>query len=72
MILTTEEMMLFKRDYISRMTHKAVKVMLTPYEAQNQDFWADKLFGSAEYSFMFDVLIPNSNYAQEYGYEIAV
>lgn len=72
MILSPENMMLFKKNYIERMKKRAVKVILTPYEAKNQDAWAYNIFGSAEYAFMFDVLINNVDFALEYGYDIAV
>lgn len=72
MLLTAEDMMIFKKNYLERMKKNAIKVTLTPYDARNQDAWAYNVFGSAEYAFMFDVLIPNVDFALEYGYDIAV
>ncbi|MFT7880434.1 MAG: hypothetical protein ABXS91_08580 [Sulfurimonas sp.] len=71
MILTIEEMMVFKKNYIELMKKSAVKVQLTPYHVKNNDAWAYDVFGSAEYSFMFDVLIHNVDHALEFGYDIA-
>jgi len=72
MTMTTEEMMTFKKNYLDKMSQKSQKVILTPYDVRRKDAWALKIFGSSEYSWMFDVLIPNIDHAKEYGYEIAV
>lgn len=72
MILSTVEMMTFKKEYLAQMKKGAKKVVLTPYDAKHQDYWAYNLFGSAEFSFMFDVLVSNVDHALEFGYEIAV
>jgi len=70
MILTPENMMRFKEKYTEALSTNSRLVRLTPYEARNRDYWAKRVFGNAEYSFMFDVLIPNIDHALEYGYEI--
>ncbi|NOR58040.1 MAG: hypothetical protein GQ474_05905 [Sulfurimonas sp.] len=72
MILSTEEMLIFKANYLARMKKNSVKILLTYFESHHQDAWSFKVFGSAEYAFMFDVLIPNIEYAIEEGYEVAV
>ena len=70
--MTTEAMMEFKKNYNERLGKGSVKIILTPYEVKRKDAWSESVFGSAEYTFMFDVLIPNIEHAKEFGYEIAV
>jgi hypothetical protein len=45
------------------------KMTLTIDDVERKDAWAYKVFGDAEYAFMFDVLIPNVEYALTFGYE---
>lgn len=68
--MTTEEMMKFKKSYLEKLKTKSRKIILTPYEVRRKDAWAENVFGSAEYDFMFDVLIPNVEHAKEYGYDV--
>ncbi|WP_294959194.1 hypothetical protein [Sulfurovum sp.] len=69
--MTTEEMMRFKKNYLEKLSENSRKVILTPYEARRKDAWAENLFGSSEYSFMFSVLVHNVDNAKENGYEVA-
>ena len=70
--MTTEEMIVFKKDYLNLIKKNSAKVILTAHEARRHDAWAENIFGSSEYLFMFDVLISNVDHAKEYGYEIAI
>ena len=70
--MTTENMITFKKDYLNLLKKKSRKIILTPYEARRHDAWAENIFGSSEYSFMFEVLISNVDHAKTYGYEIAI
>ena len=71
MKLTIEEIIAFKKQYSGLMKEKQVKVKLTPYEARRHDAWANNIFGSSEYAFMWDILIHNEEDALENGYYIA-
>ena len=70
--MTTVKMMLCKKDYLYLLKKNSKKVILTAHEARRHDAWAENVFGSSEYSFMFNVLISNADHAKEYGYEIAI
>lgn len=69
--MNNAEQITFKLEYAERMKEKSQKVYLTQFDVERKDFWAQKIFGSPEYSFMFRVLIPNDRYAILNGYEIA-
>jgi hypothetical protein len=69
--MTTEEMMKFKKNYLDRLSKNSKKIILVPPESRRRDAWSQNVFGSSEYTFMFDVLIPNEEHAKEYGYDIA-
>ncbi len=68
--MTTEQMMEFKNTYLEKLKTKSKKIILTPYEVRRKDAWSENVFGSSEYAFMFDVLIPNVEHAKEHGYDI--
>ncbi|MGW8169660.1 MAG: hypothetical protein ACWGHH_06615 [Sulfurovaceae bacterium] len=70
--MITEEMMSFKKRYMERMARSSVRVVLTPYDVQRKDYWSERLFGSSEYAWMFDLLIHNVDDALENGYWVAV
>lgn len=71
MTLSMEDMIAFKVGYCESMKKSSKKVVLTPYEVKHKDYWAKLVFGSAEYAFMFEVLIGNVDFALEHGYMIA-
>lgn len=70
--MTTEEMIAFKSEYMRLLSTSNLKVILTHHEAKRHDFWAEKIFGSSEYAFMYDVIVHNEIDALENGYYIAI
>ena len=69
--MTSPEMIKFKIQYREQMKTKKKTVFLTTSENQRHDLWSLNVFGGPDYAFMFNVLIPNANYAMAHGYEIA-
>jgi len=65
------DIMEFKYKYMQKVEEKPKKKILTIDEVQRVDSWAYNIFGSSEYAFMFDILIPNIEFALNHGYEIA-
>jgi len=65
------EQILFKQKYMSKLKDSPKTILLSPYEAEHKDHWANKVFGNPKYAFMFQVLIPNIKYAINNGYEVA-
>jgi hypothetical protein len=59
----------FKYKYMEKVKETPSKAKLTINDIERKDSWAFKVFGDAEYAFMFDILIPNVEYALSYGYE---
>ena len=70
--MTTEAIMKFKKDYLEKRKKNSKKIILTAHEVRRKDAWSENVFGSSEYTFMFDVLIHNVEHAKEFGYEIAI
>ena len=60
----------FKNRYMEKLKESPKKMTLTIDDVERKDAWSYKVFGDAEYAFMFDILIPNVEYALTYGYEV--
>ena len=66
-----EQQILFKQKYMSEVKSNPKTILLSPYEAEHKDHWANRIFGNPKYAFMFQVLISNIRYAINNGYEVA-
>jgi len=64
------DIMSYKEKYMNLVKKKPKKVKLTIDDVERKDAWSLNLFGSSEYIFMFDILIPNVEFALNYGYEV--
>ena len=68
--MTILEQLAFKNTYLEELSIRPKKILLTPFEAENKDHWALKVFGDPKYAYLFDMLIPNIDYAIKYAYEV--
>ncbi len=70
--MTSDEIIDIKNNYFMRMKTRGSKlVFLNEYEVQRKDFWSQKIFGTPNYTFMFDILIYDIKKAKVEGYYIA-
>ena len=66
MVYSVDEMILIKKRYL---VDEPKEIIGLSYEHEHRrDKWALDILGSAEFTFMFSILISNINYAKIFGY----